>query len=195
MHVHVLDSSYNEENILPDVYGIMACGQKSFKLVWRCHQLLFGFLANDHLSRVSRLSTNDINDETKPQVLHRCLGIYLTAEENPWKSELGDRLMKTVGPSLPQLGSPLPPRDYIRRRYKIKKFWLWSSFDCHLSSLLSRNIRLRTCFTAQYARAESWRTQDAALRRNLQIDRRVVESSFVSCAWCTLACRRGNVSE
>ena len=41
------------------VHGAMGCGQKSFKLGWRCHQLLFGLLAKGHLSRAlfqSRLS-------------------------------------------------------------------------------------------------------------------------------------------
>ena len=33
-----------------------AVAKKSFKLVWRWHQLLSGFLANGHLSRVSRRS-------------------------------------------------------------------------------------------------------------------------------------------
>ena len=34
----------------------MGCGQKSFKLMWRCHQLLSGLLAKGHLPRVSRRS-------------------------------------------------------------------------------------------------------------------------------------------
>jgi hypothetical protein len=34
----------------------MGCGQRSFKLVWRCHQLLSGFLTKGHLLRVSRQS-------------------------------------------------------------------------------------------------------------------------------------------
>ena len=38
------------------VHGAMSCSQKSFKLVWRCHQLLFGFLTKGHLHRVSRQS-------------------------------------------------------------------------------------------------------------------------------------------
>ena len=31
--------------LYPAVYGAMGCGQKNFKLVWRCHQLLSRFLA------------------------------------------------------------------------------------------------------------------------------------------------------
>ena len=38
------------------VHGAMGCGQWSFKLVWRCHQLLSGFLAKGHLPRVSSQS-------------------------------------------------------------------------------------------------------------------------------------------
>ena len=33
------------------------CGQKSFKLVWRCHQLLSGFLAKGHLPRVASVTS------------------------------------------------------------------------------------------------------------------------------------------
>ena len=35
------------------VHGAMGCDQESFKLVWRCHQLLSGFLAKGQLPRVS----------------------------------------------------------------------------------------------------------------------------------------------
>jgi hypothetical protein len=34
----------------------MSCGQKDFKLGWRYHHLLSGFLANDHFLRVSHQS-------------------------------------------------------------------------------------------------------------------------------------------
>ena len=73
-----------------------------FKLVWRCHHLLSGFLANVHLLRVSRksrLSTNDKGDnEMIPGVVHRTPGIHCKAEENPGNPQLGDRLMKIVRP-------------------------------------------------------------------------------------------------
>ena len=49
--------------------------KKSFKLVWWCHQLLSGFLANGHLPRVSLqscLSANDKSDNgLKPGAVHR----------------------------------------------------------------------------------------------------------------------------
>ena len=55
-----------------------------FMIVWRCNQLVSGFLANDHLPPVSRqphLSAYDKDDEMKQEAVHRSLGIYLMAEE------------------------------------------------------------------------------------------------------------------
>ena len=79
--------------IMPVVHAAMGCRQKSFKLVWWCHQLLSWFLVNDHLPRVSlqsRLSANDKGDnEIIPRTVLRSPGIYLKAEENPGKSQLG----------------------------------------------------------------------------------------------------------
>ena len=40
-----------------------AAVKKSFKLVWQCHQLLSGFIANDHLPRVSSQSCLSANDK------------------------------------------------------------------------------------------------------------------------------------
>ena len=47
-----------------------AAAKKGFKLLWRCHQLLSGFLAKGHLARVSRpvnikIFTADIKKATK----------------------------------------------------------------------------------------------------------------------------------
>ena len=53
-------------------------------LRWR-HQLLSGFLAKGHLSRVSRLLANDNGDEMIIGALHRSPGSYLTAEEKSRK--------------------------------------------------------------------------------------------------------------
>ena len=62
---HILGTSsyqylqhYSRVPVVPVVYGVMGSGQKkkNFQLVWRCHQLLTGFLAKGHLSRVSRQS-------------------------------------------------------------------------------------------------------------------------------------------
>ena len=45
---------------------ICCCRKKSFKLVWRCYQFFSGFLVNDHLLRMSRLSANDKDDNQGP---------------------------------------------------------------------------------------------------------------------------------
>ena len=74
-------------------------------LSWRCQQLLYGFLANGHIPRVSLLSNLSANDradnEMKPGNLHRSPGIFLNAEENP---HLGDRLTKAVRPVIASNG-------------------------------------------------------------------------------------------
>ena len=72
----VLDSSvikrqlrFESDQDSPTVHGTMGFGQKSFRLVWRCHQLLSGFLANGHLPRMSCLSANDKEDNEVKQEL------------------------------------------------------------------------------------------------------------------------------
>ena len=55
--------------------------QKNLMLVWQCHQLLSGFLANDH-SHQSLLSANNKGDnEVKLRAMHRSLSIYIMAEK------------------------------------------------------------------------------------------------------------------
>ena len=57
--------------------------KNAFMLLWLCHQLLSGFLANGHLPRVARLSTNDTCDNDMiTEAVHRSPDICLTAEEN-----------------------------------------------------------------------------------------------------------------
>ena len=41
-------NSWDEYFLRPVVQGAISCGQKSFKLVWRCHQLLSEFLAKGY---------------------------------------------------------------------------------------------------------------------------------------------------
>ena len=77
----------NANNIItscyPAVHGGMGCSQKSFKVVWRCHQLPSGFLVNDTLRRVLRLSANDKGDnEITSGAMYRYPSIYITPEEN-----------------------------------------------------------------------------------------------------------------
>ena len=70
--------------------------------MWRCHQLLSGFLVKSHLLRASHQSNRSDNDkgdsEMIPRTVHRSPGINLPADENPGKPQLGDRLMKAVRP-------------------------------------------------------------------------------------------------
>ena len=55
------------------------------------------------------------------RVMHRFHGIYLTAEENPGKLQLGDRVMKGLcDQSLPQMGS-LPPYKVSRIAEHVRK--------------------------------------------------------------------------
>ena len=65
--------------VYPTVHGATGCSQKSFKLVWRCHQLLSGFLlAKRHVPRVSRQSRHDMGDnEMIPGAVHRSPDICL----------------------------------------------------------------------------------------------------------------------
>ena len=57
---------------------LWAAAKESFKLVWRCLQLLSEFLAKDHSSRVSRLSANDKGDkELIPRAVQDLLEITL----------------------------------------------------------------------------------------------------------------------
>ena len=50
------------------VYEIMGCEKKSI-LGQRCHQLLYGFLANDHLPRMSSQSHRQITNNAYPDNL------------------------------------------------------------------------------------------------------------------------------
>ena len=92
----------------PVVHGTISCGQKSFKLGWRCHQLQSGFLAKDHwpqMSRQSCLPTNNKDDiEMIPGAVHRFHSIYLIAGEHQKTS--GDRLTKAVRPVTSSNGVP-----------------------------------------------------------------------------------------
>ena len=85
----------------------MGCDHKSFMLMWQCHQLLCRFLANDHLSQMScQLANYKGDNEVKLGAVHRSPDIYLTAEENPIKSQLEDSLMKAVQPVISLNGVP-----------------------------------------------------------------------------------------
>ena len=83
-----------------------AATKKSFKLVWRCHHLLYGFLAKSRLPRVSRQSRRSLMTRVILGTVHISPGICLIAEENPGKPQLQDRLMKGLcDQSSPQMRS------------------------------------------------------------------------------------------
>jgi hypothetical protein len=55
---------------------------------------------------VSSVTNDKGDDETISGTVHRSSGLYLTAEENPRKPQLGDFLMKELyDKSLPQMES------------------------------------------------------------------------------------------
>ena len=60
-------SVYSYSNVRKLIFNLFsmepwALAKKMFKLVWRCHQLLPGFLPKGHLLQVSRLSYLSAND-------------------------------------------------------------------------------------------------------------------------------------
>ena len=63
---------------------------------------LSGFLAR--VSRQSHLPAKSTK-EVQPAVVYRSPGVYLKTDENPGKSQLGDRPMKALRQSSPQMGS------------------------------------------------------------------------------------------
>ena len=90
-----------------DKFTCCPWSQKSFILMWRCHQLLSGFLAKVYLppeSRQSNLSANDKDDNVMILgAVHRSPDICLTAEENSRKPQLGDRRWRLWDQSSPQI--------------------------------------------------------------------------------------------
>ena len=56
-----------------------SCGQKNFQLLWRCHQLLSGFLAKESVTSVAN---NKGDNEMILGAVDISPGICLTAEEN-----------------------------------------------------------------------------------------------------------------
>ena len=74
---------------------------KIFKLVWRRHQLLSGFLTNVNFLSVTSVPSvaNDRDDnDMMPGAENRSLGISYRAGENPRKNSARRPSMKTVRP-------------------------------------------------------------------------------------------------
>ena len=70
--------------LLPWIHYIQCCsrshGLQSNKLLRQCHQLLSGLLANGHLPRVLRLSTNDKDDNEMIQQLIKAYTVNYCCE-------------------------------------------------------------------------------------------------------------------
>jgi hypothetical protein len=84
--------------------------KRKLSVGWRCHQLLSGFLAKGHLlpsvTSVMSVANDKDDNEMILGTVQRSPDICLTAEENPRKPQLGDRLMKGLcDKSSPQMGS------------------------------------------------------------------------------------------
>ena len=77
-----------------------------FKLVWRCHQLLSGFLAKGHLLRVSRQSRQSLIIRVIMKWSRELCTDLLTFFYSWGKPQLVDRRMKGLCKQLlPQMGS------------------------------------------------------------------------------------------
>ena len=83
---------WNNKFSLFCVHRAMGLRPKSSIFVRRCHQLLSGIIANDHLPQVSRRSRSSANDkgdnEVKPGAVHKSACIYSMAKETPRKPQL-----------------------------------------------------------------------------------------------------------
>ena len=91
------------------VYGAMGCEQKNCKLAWLDHQLLFAFLANDHLPEchvilVGQLMIRVIMNI--PGTVHKSSDIYLISEENPQTSARRPTILKAVRSFIASDGIP-----------------------------------------------------------------------------------------
>ena len=73
-----------------------AAAKKNFQLVWRCHQLLSGFLAKDHLPRVLRQSHQSLMIRVVLGTGHRSPGICLTAEKTSARRPSDEGSMRPV---------------------------------------------------------------------------------------------------
>ena len=84
------------------LHGAIGCGQKSCTLVWRNHRSCSGSLPKTTCleSHVSHVCWIMIRMTGFAQIC-----ISLTAEENPGKPQLGDRLMKAVRAVIASNGS------------------------------------------------------------------------------------------
>ena len=64
----------------------MFVAAKIFKLVWRCQQILSGFVANGHLYRVSRQSRLSVNDKDDYEIISGLCTDLLEFTLHLWKT-------------------------------------------------------------------------------------------------------------
>ena len=92
--------------------------QKSFKLMWRCHQLLSGFLAKGHLPRVTRQSRQSLMIRVIMKLswglctdlVTFALQLRKTPETSAWRAfDEG-----AVRPVIASTGGPFPPNEVGR---------------------------------------------------------------------------------
>ena len=95
------------DGLHPVVHGAKGCSQKSFKLMPAAPiRVSSQRLLTQSVTSVMSVANDKGNNEIILGAVHRPLSICLTAEENPRKPQLGNRLMKGLcNQLLPRMGS------------------------------------------------------------------------------------------
>jgi hypothetical protein len=100
----------------PVVHRTMGRGKKIFKLVWRCHQLLSGFLTKGHLPRVSCQSRRSLMIWVTMQwswgLCTELLAFALQLRNTPRKPQLGDVWWGGCATSHRLKWGPFPPNEF-----------------------------------------------------------------------------------
>ena len=104
-------------------HGAMGCVQKSFKLLWRCHQLVSGFLVNGHLSEFTSVTCQLMISVIMNDIwaVHRSPGIYLKVEENSGKPQLAERRWRLCDQLTPQMRSVGSHSKSLREKEGMKE--------------------------------------------------------------------------
>ena len=95
-----------------------AAAKKSLKLVWRVPDQR---PLTSSVTSVTSVANDKGDNEMIPGAVHRSTVICLTAEENPGKLQLGDRLIKRCANSPRLKWNPLPPKEVSRVAQHIRK--------------------------------------------------------------------------
>ena len=92
-----------------------AAAKKSFILVWRCHQLLSGFLANDHLPRLSCQSHMSLMSDNA--TIRGCAQISWHLPYS-WGKAVDEGCATSHRPKW----GPLPPNEVVRAVQHVKNW-------------------------------------------------------------------------